>query len=168
MAFLWLPFVAAAHAVAEDPDRLRWLVSATLLFSFAHQPLTLWLVYGDSAQRRARPLLAPRGALVALLAVASAHRSDPTSSHSSPASGTSPTPSASGTASPACTAASPASTAPATTDSCGPGWRMAVVVALGGTDLGEAARRAGIGSRNTTAIDALAAADVLGAVLLLF
>lgn len=44
---------------------------------------------------------------------------------------------------------------------------LAVVVALSGTNLGDAARDAGIGQRNTTAIDVLASADVLGAVLLL-
>jgi hypothetical protein len=52
MAFIWVPFALAALVVADDPDHLRWLVSATLLFSFAHQPLTLWLVYGDAGQRR--------------------------------------------------------------------------------------------------------------------
>jgi hypothetical protein len=36
MALIWLPFALVAHAVASDPERLRWLVSATLLFSFAH------------------------------------------------------------------------------------------------------------------------------------
>ena len=52
MALIWLPFAIGAHAVAGDPERLQWLVSATLLFSFAHQPLTLWLTYGDAGQRR--------------------------------------------------------------------------------------------------------------------
>ena len=57
MALLWVPFVSAAVAVSNDPDRLRTLVSLTLLFSFAHQPLTLWLVYGDAAQRRSHAVL---------------------------------------------------------------------------------------------------------------
>ena len=48
---------------------LRWLVSATLLFSFAHQPLTLWLVYGDASQRHARRRLVLWAPVVALLAV---------------------------------------------------------------------------------------------------
>ena len=53
MAFLWVPFAVAAHVAASDPGQLRWLVAATLLFSFAHQPLSLWLVYGDQRQRDA-------------------------------------------------------------------------------------------------------------------
>ena len=57
MAFVWVPFALAAHVVANDPEPLRWLVSATLLFSFAHQPLTLWLAYGDAGQRRAHRAL---------------------------------------------------------------------------------------------------------------
>lgn len=69
MAFLWLPFVVATYAVADSPYQLRWLVSATLLFSFAHQPLTLWLVYGDAAQRQARPRLVAFAPVVALIAV---------------------------------------------------------------------------------------------------
>ena len=52
MALLWLPFAVAAFAAADDPDRLPWLVSATLVFSFAHQPLTLWLIHGDTPQRQ--------------------------------------------------------------------------------------------------------------------
>jgi hypothetical protein len=32
MALLWLPFAVVAYAVADEPDHLRWLVSATLLF----------------------------------------------------------------------------------------------------------------------------------------
>ena len=81
MAFLWVPFVVAAHAVADDPERLSWLVSATLLFSFAHQPLTLWLVYGDASQREARRRLVLWAPLVALVASPSARRCDPRSSH---------------------------------------------------------------------------------------
>jgi hypothetical protein len=69
MAFLWVPFALAAHAVAGDPGRLRWLVSATLLFSFAHQPLTLWLVYGDAAQRRAHRSFFAWAPVVATVAV---------------------------------------------------------------------------------------------------
>jgi hypothetical protein len=52
MAFVWVPFACAALVAAGEPTRLQWLVSATLLFSFAHQPLTLWLAYGTAAQRR--------------------------------------------------------------------------------------------------------------------
>lgn len=167
MAFLWLPFVVAACAVADDPDRLRWLVSATLLFSFAHQPLTLWLVYGDAAQRRAHPRLVVLAPVVALIAVSV---------------GTSIRPDVvalvAGTWNVAHTLRQRYGVSRlygrlAGIDCSGDNrllWTLltvAVAAALAGTDLGEAASRAGIGSRNTTAIDALAAADVFGAVLLL-
>ena len=48
-----VPFAVAAHVAANNPDDLRWVVSGTRLFSFAHQPRTLWLVYRDERQRRA-------------------------------------------------------------------------------------------------------------------
>jgi len=167
MALLWLPFVVATLAVADDPDRLRWLVSATLLFSFAHQPLTLWLVYGDAAQRRARPRLVLLAPFVALLAVSI---------------GTSIRPDVvaliAGVWNVAHTLRQRYGVSRlygrlAGIDCSGDNrllWSwlgVAVVAALAGTNLGEAARRAGIGSRNTAAIDALAAADVLGSILLL-
>lgn len=167
MAFLWLPFVVAACAVADDPNRLRWLVSATLLFSFAHQPLTLWLVYGDAAQRRAHPRLVVLAPVVALIAVSV---------------GTSIRPDVvalvAGTWNVAHTLRQRYGVARlygrlAGIDCSGDNrllWTwlaIAIAAALAGTDLSEAARRAGIGSRNTSAIDALATADVLGAVLLL-
>jgi hypothetical protein len=57
LALLWVPFALAALVVRDDPAHLRWLVSATLIFSFAHQPLTLWLVYADAGQRRAHASL---------------------------------------------------------------------------------------------------------------
>lgn len=69
MAFSWLPFAVAAHALAGHPEHMQWLVSATLLFSFAHQPLTLWLAYGDGAQRRAHPTLFAWAPVVAIVAV---------------------------------------------------------------------------------------------------
>jgi hypothetical protein len=71
MALIWVPFAVAARVAANDPAQLRWLVSATLLFSFAHQPLSLWLVYGDERQRDAHRALftwAPVVALVVVLA----------------------------------------------------------------------------------------------------
>jgi hypothetical protein len=57
MAFAWMPFAVAAQACADEPQALRWLVAATLLFSFAHQPMTLWLAYGDAEQRRSHRTL---------------------------------------------------------------------------------------------------------------
>jgi hypothetical protein len=167
MAFLWVPFVVATHVVADDPDRLRWLVSATLLFSFAHQPLTLWLVYGDASQRRARRRLvlwAPLGALLAV-SIGMSVRPDVVALIA-------------GVWNVAHTLRQRYGVSRlygrlAGIDCTGDNrllWSwltLAVVVALTSTNLGDAARQAGIGERNTTAIDALASVDVLGAVLLL-
>jgi hypothetical protein len=47
LALCWVPFAAAGWLFRSSPDSTAWLVSATLLISFAHQPLTLALVYGD-------------------------------------------------------------------------------------------------------------------------
>src|SRR5687767_9076468 len=47
LALCWVPFAAAGWLFRNDPNSTAWLVSATLLISFAHQPLTLALVYGD-------------------------------------------------------------------------------------------------------------------------
>ena len=47
LALCWIPFAVAGWMLREDPGSTVWLVSATLLISFAHQPLTLALVYGD-------------------------------------------------------------------------------------------------------------------------
>jgi hypothetical protein len=47
LALCWIPFAAAGWLVRGDPDGTAWLVSATLLISFAHQPLTVALVYCD-------------------------------------------------------------------------------------------------------------------------
>lgn len=47
LALSWIPFAAAGWLYRNDPNSTAWLVSATLLISFAHQPLTLALVYGD-------------------------------------------------------------------------------------------------------------------------
>src|SRR5439155_512289 len=43
-------FALAAHQLEAAPRALNWLVGATLLLSFSHQPLTLALVYGDPSQ----------------------------------------------------------------------------------------------------------------------
>ena len=47
MTLGWIPFAALGWLWQDDPVRLTWFVSATLLVSFAHQPLTVALVYGD-------------------------------------------------------------------------------------------------------------------------
>jgi hypothetical protein len=47
MALCWAPFVVVGLLFQDNPNRLAWFVSATLLLSFSHQPLTVALVYGD-------------------------------------------------------------------------------------------------------------------------
>jgi hypothetical protein len=47
LALSWIPFAVAGWLFRKDPSGTAALVSATLLISFAHQPLTLALVYGD-------------------------------------------------------------------------------------------------------------------------
>ena len=50
IALCWVPFALAVHAVEGDPSRLAAALSATLLLSLSHQPVTLALVYGDREQ----------------------------------------------------------------------------------------------------------------------
>jgi hypothetical protein len=62
LALCWIPFAAAGLLFRNDPNSTAWLVSATLLISFAHQPLTLALVYGDKRNfdlRRRTFILSP-------------------------------------------------------------------------------------------------------------
>jgi hypothetical protein len=165
MALLWLPFAVVAYAVVDDPDRLRRLVSATLVFSFAHQPLTLWLVYGDGPQRRAYRHVfawAPPVVLIAVV-VGTSLRPDVVAL-------------VAGTWNVAHTLRQRYGVSRlygrlAGIDCAGDNrllWSwlaVAVVVGLAGTDLGVAAREAGLGGRNTAAIDALASVHVIGAVL---
>jgi hypothetical protein len=47
MVLCWVPFAALGWLWQTDVHRLTWFVSATLLLSFSHQPLTAALVYGD-------------------------------------------------------------------------------------------------------------------------
>jgi hypothetical protein len=47
LALCWVPFAAIGWLLGDDTSRIVWFVSVTLLISFAHQPLTLALVYGD-------------------------------------------------------------------------------------------------------------------------
>lgn len=70
-ALCWVPFAAAVAAVQAHPHLVSWLLSAVLLLSLAHQPVTLALVYGDRDRRRAHPgvyALAPAVAVVAVAA----------------------------------------------------------------------------------------------------
>src|SRR5579862_8709608 len=50
MALCWVPFVVAGHVLEPNRALLTALVSGVFLLSFAHQPLTLALVYGDREQ----------------------------------------------------------------------------------------------------------------------
>lgn len=77
ISLCWIPLfvighrLSAAHGARADSS-LRWAVTAALLVSFAHQPLTLALVYGDRRQfalRRRLFVWAPP-VTVALIAVA--------------------------------------------------------------------------------------------------
>lgn len=70
LAFAWLPLAVVAHVVASSPTTLRTLVGLIFLLSFAHQPLTLALVYGDRAQLEARRRLYLAAPVVLCLAVA--------------------------------------------------------------------------------------------------
>lgn len=57
MALSWVPFAVAALVWSGRPDRLEWLVAATLVFSVSHQPLTMPLVYADPHVRSSRPMV---------------------------------------------------------------------------------------------------------------
>jgi hypothetical protein len=53
LAFCWVPFALAAHATAGDRQALGTVLVATFALSFAHQPLTIPIVYSDPAERAA-------------------------------------------------------------------------------------------------------------------
>ncbi|RMH69805.1 MAG: hypothetical protein D6683_15820 [Actinomyces sp.] len=77
LALAWVPFVVAAELWRGDPDRIVWLVGATLLFSVSHQPLTLPLVYGDGAVFGARRRLFTLSPVIFLAAVVVGRHLDP-------------------------------------------------------------------------------------------
>lgn len=54
VAFCWIPFATAAHVLQDrgDTQLLAVFISGVFLLSFAHQPLTVALVYGDPDQFR--------------------------------------------------------------------------------------------------------------------
>ncbi len=72
LALAWVPFALATHLVqGMAVDRLPVLVGGVFLLSFAHQPLTLGLVYGDPdevARHRAVFTWSPVVFLVAVVA----------------------------------------------------------------------------------------------------
>jgi len=70
LACCWVPFALAAHSLENRPDALTVLVAGVFLLSFAHQPLTMGLVYGDPVQftaRRRLYLIAPIAFALAIL-----------------------------------------------------------------------------------------------------
>ena len=69
----WVPFAVATHAFDDSPARLQTYVSAVFLLSFAHQPLTLALVYGDRSQFGLRRRVFTWSPLVFVVAVAIAY-----------------------------------------------------------------------------------------------
>ena len=54
MAASWIPFSLFAMAVIGNAALLKGLMFAVFLFSFTHQPLSLFLVYGDKERFAAR------------------------------------------------------------------------------------------------------------------
>ncbi len=69
LAFCWVPFAVAAVAVQGHGHLLAALLSAILLLSLSHQPVTLALVYGDGERFRAHRAIYLAGPCLALGAV---------------------------------------------------------------------------------------------------
>lgn len=70
LGWCWLPIALVVRSLEPDLDRLHALIGIIFLVSFAHQPLTLGLVYGDPVQRGAHRrvyALAPVAAAGAIL-----------------------------------------------------------------------------------------------------
>ena len=51
LGWCWLPVALLAHSFESSLSRTQGLMALIFLISFAHQPLTFGLVYGDQAQR---------------------------------------------------------------------------------------------------------------------
>jgi hypothetical protein len=69
LALCWLPLAAGVAAVQGHPHALAWALSAVLLLSLSHQPVTLALVYGDAARWREHRLLFAAAPLAAAAVV---------------------------------------------------------------------------------------------------
>ena len=69
MALSWVPFSLLAFAVMGHPAWLKTLMFSVFLFSFTHQPLSLFLVYGDKQRFDLRRNLFTWSPLVFCLAV---------------------------------------------------------------------------------------------------
>ena len=57
LGWCWLPIALLMHSVEANITSVQTIMGVIFLISFAHQPLTLGLVYGDPAQRNAHPRL---------------------------------------------------------------------------------------------------------------
>ncbi len=57
LGFCWLPVALIVHAAEPHLTAVQAIMGVIFLISFAHQPLTLGLVYGDPAQRDAHRTL---------------------------------------------------------------------------------------------------------------
>jgi hypothetical protein len=166
IAFIWVPLAVAAHVAARDPSQLRWIVTTTLLLSFAHQPLTLWLVYGDQRQRDAYRALFRWAPLIVVVVVAAGTAIQPTAVAL-----------VGGVWNLAHTLRQRYGVSRLYGRlrhiDCGSDNRLlwawlsaAVLIAVTHADLAVLARQVGVGDRNTIAVDALSSARVVAASLL--
>jgi hypothetical protein len=57
LGWCWLPIALIVHAAEPHLTAVRSIMGVIFLISFAHQPVTLGLVYGDPLQRGAHPRL---------------------------------------------------------------------------------------------------------------
>jgi len=69
LALCWVPFAVVALAVQGHPHALATLLSAVLVLSLSHQPVTLALVYGDGQRLRDHRRIYAVGPAVALAVV---------------------------------------------------------------------------------------------------
>jgi hypothetical protein len=70
VGFIWVPFALAASVALHFGPALLTVVGVAFLISFAHQPLTLALVYADPAQRAAHRRLYRLAPLAVVVAIA--------------------------------------------------------------------------------------------------
>lgn len=71
LAFAWVPFVLGARVLEQrgEISTLGLFISGVFLLSFAHQPLTIALVYGDPAQFRLRRAIFTWSPIVFVVAI---------------------------------------------------------------------------------------------------
>jgi hypothetical protein len=71
VALCWIPFAVVAHVLQDrsELDLLAAFISGVFLLSFAHQPLTVALVYGDPDQFRLKRAIFTWAPLVFVVAV---------------------------------------------------------------------------------------------------